>query len=41
MGAVSGVGVGVDMNGALVLRTEQGIRRFYGGEISLRTLPEY
>jgi len=41
MGSVTGMGEGVDMTGALVLRTEQGIRTFYGGEISLRTVPEY
>ncbi len=41
MGSVTGVGEGVDMSGALILRTEQGIRRFYGGEISLRAIPEY
>jgi BirA family biotin operon repressor/biotin-[acetyl-CoA-carboxylase] ligase len=41
MGVVAGVGEGVDASGALVLRTEHGIRRFYGGEISLRTIPEY
>jgi BirA family transcriptional regulator, biotin operon repressor / biotin---[acetyl-CoA-carboxylase] ligase len=41
MGTVAGIGEGVDVTGALVLRTEQGIQKFYGGEISLRTIPEY
>jgi BirA family biotin operon repressor/biotin-[acetyl-CoA-carboxylase] ligase len=41
MGSLTGVGEGVDLNGALILRTEQGIRKFHGGEISLRTVAEY
>ncbi len=41
MGSLTGIGEGVDVNGALILRTEQGIRKFNGGEISLRTIPEY
>ncbi|MES2627319.1 MAG: bifunctional biotin--[acetyl-CoA-carboxylase] ligase/biotin operon repressor BirA [Pseudomonadota bacterium] len=41
MGSVSGVGEGVDTTGALLLRTEQGVRKFYGGEISLRAIPDY
>jgi BirA family biotin operon repressor/biotin-[acetyl-CoA-carboxylase] ligase len=40
-GSLTGIGEGVDVNGALILRTEQGIRKFNGGEISLRTIPEY
>ena len=39
-GSIIGIGEGVDDTGALVLRTELGIRRFHGGEISLRTFPE-
>jgi BirA family biotin operon repressor/biotin-[acetyl-CoA-carboxylase] ligase len=41
MGSLTGIGEGVDVNGALILRTKQGIRKFHGGEVSLRTIPEY
>lgn len=41
MGSLTGIGEGVDVDGALILRTEQGIRKFHGGEISLRTVQEY
>lgn len=37
-GSVSGTGAGVDDDGALLLRTEEGVRRFQGGEVSLRTV---
>lgn len=33
---VLGIGKGVDHQGALLLKTNQGIQRFYGGEISVR-----
>jgi BirA family biotin operon repressor/biotin-[acetyl-CoA-carboxylase] ligase len=37
-GGVHGIGMGVDSGGALLLRTAAGLRRFQGGEVSLRTL---
>lgn len=37
-GEVSGVGCGVDASGALLLRTETGLHRFVGGEITLRAV---
>jgi BirA family biotin operon repressor/biotin-[acetyl-CoA-carboxylase] ligase len=36
-GSVSGVGQGVDNTGAFLLETETGLRKFYGGEVSLRS----
>lgn len=35
-GSVTGLGLGVDAGGALLLDTAAGIRRFQGGEVSLR-----
>jgi len=35
---VCGTGCGVDASGALLLQTEAGLRRFHGGEVSLRTV---
>jgi BirA family biotin operon repressor/biotin-[acetyl-CoA-carboxylase] ligase len=36
-GSVTGLGLGVDAGGALLLDTTAGVRRFQGGEVSLRT----
>jgi BirA family biotin operon repressor/biotin-[acetyl-CoA-carboxylase] ligase len=33
---VHGVGQGVDADGALLVATDRGLRRFHGGEVSLR-----
>lgn len=38
-GVVSGVATGVDSDGALLLRTKEGIRRFVSGDLSLRLAP--
>lgn len=35
---VRGLGCGVDASGALLLQTEEGLRRFHGGEVSLRAV---
>lgn len=35
-GSVTGLGLGVDAGGALLLDTASGVRRFQGGEVSLR-----
>ncbi len=35
-GAIEGTARGVDRDGALVLETRSGVRRFFGGELSLR-----
>jgi BirA family biotin operon repressor/biotin-[acetyl-CoA-carboxylase] ligase len=39
-GAVTGLGLGVDASGALLLDTASGVRRFQGGEVSLRPVIE-
>lgn len=39
-GSVIGLGLGVDTGGALLLDTASGIRRFQGGEVSLRAAPD-
>lgn len=39
-GAVTGLGLGVDAGGALLLDTASGVRRFQGGEVSLRPVTE-
>lgn len=35
-GSILGLGLGVDAGGALLLDTNSGVRRFHGGEVSLR-----
>ncbi len=37
-GSVTGLGLGVDAGGALLLDTSAGVRRFQGGEVSLRAM---
>lgn len=39
-GSVTGLGLGVDAGGALLLDTASGVRRFLGGEVSLRARQE-
>lgn len=36
-GSVTGLGLGVDATGALLAQTKQGLQRFQGGEVSIRT----
>ncbi len=38
-GSVTGTALGIDENGALLLRTIEGTRAFHSGEVSLRQLP--
>jgi BirA family biotin operon repressor/biotin-[acetyl-CoA-carboxylase] ligase len=39
-GSITGLGLGVDAGGALLLDTNSGIRRFQGGEVSLRPVTQ-
>ncbi|MEP1447046.1 MAG: bifunctional biotin--[acetyl-CoA-carboxylase] ligase/biotin operon repressor BirA [Paraglaciecola sp.] len=35
---ITGIGRGIDTNGAIVLETEQGLKAYHGGEISVRAI---